>query len=145
MNFTEFLESSTKEYGVPLLFSEAFYKLLSPTVKRLCRQVDRIQHGVSKDPMGLFIYDFDLSIDWNDEVLLTKRNRTNGFAEHLQHDSAHHRRRSRRPSMDGQGHPINKRRGSTMRGSAGKGTDDPPLTDLIVYTLPNLLPFEVIL
>ena len=39
VNFTEFLESSTKEYGVPLLFSEPFYKLLSPQVKKLCRQV----------------------------------------------------------------------------------------------------------
>ena len=39
VNFTEFLESSTKEYGVPLLFSEAFYRFLSPQAKKYCRQV----------------------------------------------------------------------------------------------------------
>ena len=46
VNFTEFLESSTKEYGVPLLFSEQFYNLLSSRVKKLCRQVDRIRRYI---------------------------------------------------------------------------------------------------
>ena len=113
-----------------MLFSEAFYTLLSPPVKRLCRQVDRIQHGVSKDPMGLFIYDFDLSIDWNDEALLTKRNRTNGFVEQLQHDSAHHRRRSRLPSMD---HTTFRRKNSNFGRVAKGNADDSSLMFLIVY------------
>ena len=42
VNFSEFLESSTKSYGVPLLISEPFYDMLSPTAKQHCRQVDRI-------------------------------------------------------------------------------------------------------
>merc|ERR1711988_1695328 len=32
VNFTEYLESSTKAYGVPLLISEQFYNLLSEEV-----------------------------------------------------------------------------------------------------------------
>jgi class 3 adenylate cyclase len=73
VNFTEFLESSTKEYGVPLLFSEPFYNLLSPPVKKYCRQVDRIRRSMGEDPVGLFVYDFDMTIDWNDGVRLMRR------------------------------------------------------------------------
>ncbi|KAJ1404208.1 nucleotide cyclase [Ochromonadaceae sp. CCMP2298] len=41
VNFTEYLESSTKQYGIPMLLSEPFYRLLSPEAGRHCRQVDR--------------------------------------------------------------------------------------------------------
>lgn len=40
---TEFLESSTKAYGVSLLMSEPFAKLLSPAAMKYVRQVDRIR------------------------------------------------------------------------------------------------------
>eukprot|EP01040_Poterioochromonas_malhamensis_P011691 gene11691-12756_t len=63
---TEFLESSTKEYGVSLLMSEPFYRLLSPAASRFVRQVDRIRRSPEEGPMGLYTYDSDLSIDWND-------------------------------------------------------------------------------
>ena len=73
VNFTEFLESSTKEYGVPLLMSEPFFNLLSPQAKKYVRQVDRIRRSEAEDPVGLFVYDFDMSIDWNDEAHRTRR------------------------------------------------------------------------
>jgi class 3 adenylate cyclase len=63
---TEFLESSTKAYGVSLLISEPFFKLLSPAAAKYCRQVDRIRKSEGEEPMGLYTYDSDLSIDWND-------------------------------------------------------------------------------
>lgn len=63
---TEFLESSTKAYGVSLLISEPFYKLLSPAAAKHIRQVDRIRKSEGEEPMGLYTYDSDLSIDWND-------------------------------------------------------------------------------
>jgi class 3 adenylate cyclase len=63
---TEFLESSTKEYGVSLLLSEDFYRLLSASAQRYIRQVDRIKRSAEEPPMGLYTYDVDLSIDWND-------------------------------------------------------------------------------
>ena len=67
VNFTEFLESSTKEYGIPLLLSEPFYKLLSPQAQKYCRQVDRIKRTNGDEPIGLYTYDCDMNIDWNDK------------------------------------------------------------------------------
>jgi len=66
VNNTEYLESSTKQYGVPLLLSEPFYRLLSPAAAKYCRQVDRIRRSEFEEPMGLYAYDADLDIDWND-------------------------------------------------------------------------------
>ena len=66
VNNTEYLESSTKQYGVPLLMSEPFFKLLSPAASRYCRQVDRVRRSELEEPMGLFTYDSDLNINWND-------------------------------------------------------------------------------
>ena len=69
VSFTEFLESSTKAYGVSLLMSEPFFKLLSPNVSRLCRQVDRIRRSDEEEPIGLYTYDTDLTVDWDDLAL----------------------------------------------------------------------------
>jgi len=66
VNFTEFLESSTKAYGTPLLISEPFFKLLSPSSAKFIRQVDRIRKSAQDEPMGLYTYDSDLSIEWSD-------------------------------------------------------------------------------
>ena len=51
----EFLESSTKTYGVPLLMSDAFYDLLSSSNRLRCRKVDQLlllteQDGDLSDP-----------------------------------------------------------------------------------------------
>jgi len=75
VNFTEFLESSTKAYGTPLLLSEPFFKLLSPSAAKFIRQVDRIRKSAQEEPMGLYTYDSDLSIDWADpnRKLISKR------------------------------------------------------------------------
>lgn len=66
VNASEFLESSTKAYGVSLLMSEPFYQLLSPAASKFCRQVDRIKRAGADDPIGLYTYDTDLNINWND-------------------------------------------------------------------------------
>lgn len=63
---TEYLESSTKAYGVSLLLSEPFFRLLSPVAAKYCRQVDRVRRSVHEEPMGLYTYDADLLINWND-------------------------------------------------------------------------------
>jgi class 3 adenylate cyclase len=73
VNFTEFLESSTKEYGIPLLLSEPFHKLLSPQAQKYCRQVDRIKRTNGDEPIGLFTYDCDMNIDWNDSSRHNKK------------------------------------------------------------------------
>ena len=66
VNFTEYLESSTKTYGVPILMSEAFYGMLSSRAQSCCRQVDRILRSESQGPLGLYTYDADLSINFAD-------------------------------------------------------------------------------
>lgn len=64
VNMSEYLESSTKAYGVPLLLSEAFYRLLTPTAQKYIRQVDRVRRSDNEEPFGLFTYDADLEIEW---------------------------------------------------------------------------------
>lgn len=64
VNTSEFLESSTKAYGVPLLMSDAFHENLSNIAQSYCRKVDHIKRSGEEDPMTLFTYDADLSIDW---------------------------------------------------------------------------------
>ena len=79
VNNTEYLESSTKAYGVPLLLSEPFFNLLSPAAAKYCRQVDRIRRSEYEEPMGLFTYDSDIFIEWNDPMRPSKNvhNKTN--------------------------------------------------------------------
>jgi len=64
VNWSEFLESSTKEYGVPILMSEPFFKLLSPNVTKWCRQVDNIKKSESDEVTGLYTYDVNPDIDF---------------------------------------------------------------------------------
>jgi len=61
VNMAEFLESSTKEYGVGLLMSEAFQKLLSDQAKLLVRKLDRIKRNNAEDPMCLYTFDMEPS------------------------------------------------------------------------------------
>jgi class 3 adenylate cyclase len=82
VNFTEFLESSTKEYGIPLLLSEPFHKLLSPQAQKYCRQVDRIKRTNGDEPIGLFTYDCDMNIDWNDSSRHNKKGDKTTFYSH---------------------------------------------------------------
>lgn len=65
VNMSEYLESSTKAYGVPLLLSEAFYNLLSASAQKWIRQVDRVRRSENEEPFGLFTYDADLEIEWS--------------------------------------------------------------------------------
>ncbi len=65
VNMAELLESSTKEYEVPLLMSEPFYRKLSPEAQKFCRQVNRVQLSLSEEPMGLYTYDCDVNQDFS--------------------------------------------------------------------------------
>ena len=38
----EFLESSSKKYGVPLLMSDSFFNLLDPSNSYRCRKIDQL-------------------------------------------------------------------------------------------------------
>jgi hypothetical protein len=77
----EFLESSTKTYGVPLLMSDSFYNLLDSANRYRCRKVDQLlflneDNSNLTDPLEILdcgekmnLYTFDMDIDalWRDE------------------------------------------------------------------------------
>jgi class 3 adenylate cyclase len=77
VNMAEYLESSTKAYGVALLMSEPFYKLLSPDAAKWVRQVDRVQRSAEEGPFGMFTYDANLNIAWSVPETLTTVSKAN--------------------------------------------------------------------
>ena len=73
----EFLESSTKKYGLKMLMSDVFHKLLTPNQRRRCRKIDQIIIRNDDDddedsdlPEGgiveLFSFDMDIDALWAD-------------------------------------------------------------------------------
>lgn len=73
----EFLESSTKKYGVKMLMSDSFHRLLHPSNRRRCRKVDQIliredddddDGYVNGDNMELFTFDMDIEALWADNM-----------------------------------------------------------------------------
>jgi len=78
VNWSEFLESSTKEYGVPVLMSEPFWKLLSPVLKKLTRQVDHIKKSASDEVTGLYTYDVNPDFDFKSMQMIS----TSGTVRH---------------------------------------------------------------
>ena len=73
----EFLESSTKQYGLKMLMSDDFHRLLHPNNRRRCRKIDQIifrnedddadsldeADGIG-DVMELYTYDLDINALW---------------------------------------------------------------------------------
>jgi class 3 adenylate cyclase len=72
----EFLESSTKQYGLKMLMSDSFHRLLHPSNRRRCRKIDQIIfHNEDEDGddeaayakgdiMELFTYDMEIEALW---------------------------------------------------------------------------------
>mmetsp|Transcript_25011 Transcript_25011/g.54525 ORF Transcript_25011/g.54525 Transcript_25011/m.54525 type:complete len:934 (+) Transcript_25011:232-3033(+) len=79
VNWSEFLEASTKEYGVPLLMSQPFYDLLTPQARTYCRCVDRIRRGANDAApiIELYTYEANLDQEFSNPILLEKRRRIN--------------------------------------------------------------------
>ena len=63
----EFLESSTKTYGVPLLMSDAFYNLLDSSNRNRCRKVDQLIMLREDEDEGL-----DELLDNGEKMLLVR-------------------------------------------------------------------------
>jgi class 3 adenylate cyclase len=70
----EFLESSTKKYGLKMLMSDSFHRLLHPSNRRRCRKIDQIRVQTEDyaeyqdidqgDIMDLFTFDMDIDALW---------------------------------------------------------------------------------
>lgn len=61
VNMSARLEAATKQYGVPILLSEAVYDGLTPKTKNLVRKVDRVTVKGSKKPIDFYTYDVPLT------------------------------------------------------------------------------------
>ncbi|KAJ1403392.1 hypothetical protein B484DRAFT_457553, partial [Ochromonadaceae sp. CCMP2298] len=107
VNFTEYLESSTKQYGIPMLLSEPFYRLLSPDAARHCRQVDRVRRSLLEEPLGLYTYDCDLDINWANPNRGRKRTnirgRLQGVAQRARSKSSLHTGGARQSGVSREG------------------------------------------
>jgi class 3 adenylate cyclase len=103
VNFTEFLESSTKAYGVPLLISEPFFKMLSPYSAKYIRNVDQIRKP-GEDQLGLYTYDSDLALDWAQLRRATKnrteRRRSKGGALDENNRKGRNRKNRQKDALD---------------------------------------------
>lgn len=76
VELAEFLESSTKTYGVVMLLSGQFYQLLHPSNQRRCRIIDQVRfeedsqndeldYGEEEEStMDLYTYDVDVEAIW---------------------------------------------------------------------------------
>lgn len=68
VNWSEFLEGATKDYGVPILLSQKFYNLLSPQSAVHCRQVDNIKKSATdREQTSIYSFDADLGQDFSVE------------------------------------------------------------------------------
>jgi class 3 adenylate cyclase len=85
----EFLESSTKQYGLKMLMSDSFHRLLHPNNRRRCRKIDQIivsgeeddesVEGLPEgDKMDLLTYDLDIDALWKDgkKIMAVSRSET---------------------------------------------------------------------
>jgi class 3 adenylate cyclase len=59
VNMAARLEAATKQFGVPLLLSNAFVSLLSPAVRKRVREIDCVTVKGSNQPIGLYTMDID--------------------------------------------------------------------------------------
>jgi class 3 adenylate cyclase len=59
VNMAARLESSSKQYGIPLLMSQNFFDLMSEEVRAYCRRLDVITVKGSEVPIGIYTYDLN--------------------------------------------------------------------------------------
>eukprot|EP00605_Chrysophyceae_sp_TOSAG23-4_P000252 GSChrysophyteH1.ASY1.ANO1.289.1 assembled CDS len=57
VNMAARLETSSRQYGVPILISHFVQELLSPEVQKKCRQIDVVTVKGSEMPVGIYTYD----------------------------------------------------------------------------------------
>lgn len=60
VNMASRLEAATRQYGVNLLISEDLYNMLTPKMKKFCRNIDRVTVKGSAKPIRLYTIDLRL-------------------------------------------------------------------------------------
>jgi class 3 adenylate cyclase len=67
VNMAARLETSSRQYGVPLLASQDFYDLLGPEAQMYCRKLDVVTVKGSEVPIGIYTYDALQEQDFKNE------------------------------------------------------------------------------
>jgi len=135
----EFLESSTKKYGVPLLMSESFYNLLDPLTRNRCRKVDQLlmvteetcedlsdPHELldSGEKMDIYTYDMDIEALWRPSAADDDNSEINSDICDILQDIAIQQKRS----TIGPGTSVNRRSTLARRASFVLGREANPLS-----------------
>lgn len=55
------LQAASKQYGVYILISHFMYYVLTPEVRQICREIDRITVKGSNQPIRIYTIDIDVS------------------------------------------------------------------------------------
>jgi class 3 adenylate cyclase len=61
VNMASRLQAATKQYGVYILISHLLYYVLTPEVRQICREIDRITVKGSNQPIRIYTVDMDVS------------------------------------------------------------------------------------
>lgn len=54
------LEAATKQFGVNILISEDLYEMVTPSMRKFCRNIDRVTVKGSAKPILLYTIDLRL-------------------------------------------------------------------------------------
>ena len=73
VNMAARMETASRQYGVPLLFSQSFFEILSPCAQGYCRKLDVITVKGSELPTAVYTYDVNQNQVFKD-VKKKKRN-----------------------------------------------------------------------
>ena len=128
----EFLESSTKQYGLKMLMSDSFHRLLHSNTRRRCRKVDQIlllddDEGSEDDgrPRGdiMELFTFDMDVDAIHRPT-SKSARDSDAASDTESNAERRGRRSVDRRGNGSTRQIRRRRSVTMRNSGNTNSSD---------------------
>lgn len=61
VNMSSRLQAASKQYGVYILISHLFYFVLTPEVRQICREIDRITVKGSNQPIRIFTVEVDIN------------------------------------------------------------------------------------
>ena len=114
VNMAARLEAATKQFGVPLLLSEAFVSLLSPAIRQRVRQIDCVTVKGSNQPIGLYTFDIDA------DKASSSTTTSNGAAadEHAEDEADAGNGDGGSSSTDNRRHSVIKRKKSSTTASA---------------------------
>lgn len=76
VKMAERLEGGTKTYGVPILFTQDFYSVLSNAAQSYVRRVDHLNMPALTEPMDLYTFDCNMDADFVTHMLRRHHHRS---------------------------------------------------------------------